>query len=486
MSEPIKAPRLLEKSVVPMSPSIGDLGMGVHFLPRADKILRHLAASADEREYQRMIDTEDAISSAIEQRVSGLLEDGWEFLPGRADSRNAQMFADFAGAFLKAPEIKFPIVLREMLEAIFLGWRPCETLWHLRKYEGSVRLVPKRIICHDPWRFRFTVDGDLALIHRSQLQIRLFRLDQPVERLRWQIATAGSTKTPYGKSWLQRMWLLWFVAKEFSKMSEKAISRALGVFRAKRTGGHAKLRGSDSTVLQSLPGELVKAMEILDSNGVLVELSDYSLDSLDLKVDLVGNLETLWKYFDDKFRIGIVGQTLTSSQGKIGSQALGREHRKVLESFWRADGRQLTAWMATLLQVMIDSNWGEQAPDEYPVFALRAFSKPNLPGVALYLNAGGKVDARRFAEELNVPAIFDESEDDVVLQRVPGSGEITMPGSERDEGRERRPTARAADDSRQASLVDGLLSGEGIGPSAVQTLYEGAVSRLLADNRDPD
>lgn len=479
MAEPLTRTAFLQKKVAPMSPAVP----GSSFMPRADLVLRHLAQAADEREYQRMIDTETAISSAIAQRITGLLEEGWEWAPGRTGSRTAEQLAEFLGAFMADPELHLSTVLREMLETIFLGWRPCETIWKIEPFDGAQRLVPSQIICHEPWRFRFTVDGKLALLKSGMVSMAtLYDLDDPVNALKWQVLTAGTTLTPYGRSWLQKMWLLWFVRHEFTKMSDKAIARSLGIFKAKylSTGIGDTVPGTAAQITE----ELQKVFKVLDASNVLVELSGWSLESVEFKTDMVGNMEKLFRYYDDQFRIGIVGQTLTSSQGQRGSQALGRVHAKVLEGFQRSDGRQLQVWMNILARRMVDANFGTPDPRDYPTFLLRAFSRPDLEATGLAYNMGGAIDGKKFAERLNVPVNFDPATGDVVWQRQPGDQEVTMPATQA-LTTETRPTARAADDNRQASAIEVLAAG-GLGPKGVADLYRGVTADLLRANPDPE
>jgi hypothetical protein len=478
MAEPLKRLEFLGKRVLPQSPQIP----GSAFMPRADHVLRHLAQASDEREYQRMIDTETSISSAIDQRITGLLEEGWEWAPGASGSTLAHAHADFVGSFTSDPDLRLATVLREMVETIFLGWRPCETIWKVEPWGGAPRLVPSRIICHEPHRFKFTTDGKLAMTQTGGLAMAmLFDLEDPTVALKWQIATAGSTRSPYGRSWLQKMWLLWFVRHEFAKMTDKAIARALGVFRAKYTAG--KLGESVPGSVAQITDELSKVFSVLDANNVLVELSGWSLEAVDFKTDLVGNLDTLFRYYDDQFRIAIVGQTLTSSQGQRGSQALGRVHQQVLAGYQRSDGRQLQVWMNTLARRMIEANFGPQDPRDFPSFTLRMFSRPDLEATAMFYNMRGPIDGAKFAERFNVPALLKPAADDFVLLRGE-SEEVTMPGTQTaNDTTKRQPSARS-DVGNQVSAIHRIASSE-LGPAGVDELYRSTVDALLRENPDP-
>ena len=112
---------LLQKRIPPTTPQ-GLATIGGRMLPRDDVVLTQLALS-DEREYQKMFDTAVSVSSAVEQRINGLLEHGSEVVVGDSGSPEAEMLRDFSIRFLKGIP-HWHTLQREMLMSVYYGWRP--------------------------------------------------------------------------------------------------------------------------------------------------------------------------------------------------------------------------------------------------------------------------------------------------------------------------------------------------------------------------
>lgn len=465
MSEPLRSrPRTLARRSVPLSPNLP----GAEFIPRADRVLRHMAMYSDEREWRRMYDSTDAISSAWRQRQQHLLRDGWEICEGDSGSARANELRDFVASVFAQKSLRWPTLLVELLDVIWLGWRPIEIEWGSVDWQGVARWAPVKLTAHDPERFQFGIDGETLVYKPTGAEPNglVWKLDQlPPSFL---VPSYGSSRSPYGRSWMSAHWLLWFVANEFRKMTSVGIKRALGIFKATKGSGTIK----DAIALSEtvVDDNLRAILKMLDQNSVIVEASGWSLDHL-ATINMGSEMREFWDQFDRAFRVGIVGQTLTSQMDRAGgSFAAAKVHDKTLDSYVAADGRQLSSWFSDLITPLIDLNFGPQAPEDYPVWRAKSLRQIDLEATRLAWEMGAPIDAGRIAQN-GVPIVPpDEMSQRHVLQKV------AMPAPDQIAPTSVPATARARlDDPRQVRAD--------LSPELAKLI--GAAAREILDDPDP-
>ncbi|HST08319.1 MAG TPA: hypothetical protein VLJ83_09105, partial [Gemmatimonadaceae bacterium] len=267
-------PPVLAKDIAPLINGVmypgSQYGNGAMYYPRTDPVLSNLVGS-DEREFARMIRTSSAISGAITQRKRGLSSQGYRVVKGKSRSAAASLLREWAEAFIAAIP-RFPILRMEVLDAIYYGWRPVELQWSSDdfRFKGRPQIGLKNAVAHDPWHFIFTIERELSFAATYQ-----GGTDPIEDPLRFMVATAGSTQSPYGKSELQNLWLLYFVAKQFEKMSGIAMQRALGLLKAVRKSSPGSITPAPSSAV--IDSELRGVLDKLNSNNILVESQNYSL-----------------------------------------------------------------------------------------------------------------------------------------------------------------------------------------------------------------
>lgn len=479
----------LEKGGVAPADQHGLNYLGVNVLQKNDPVLMYLALS-DEREYDKMITTDIAISAAIEQRVNGLVSQGWEIVAGESQSPRALELADFVKAqFDSIPH--FGTLRREMLRAIFYGWRPALIDWTSEfEHKGRPYFGIARIRAQKPWHYEFTADGDLLFTGGMK----------PVllpDRLQWFAATAGSTDNPYGDAWLRRVWMLYFVSKKFEKMSAQAIQRSLGIIKAKQAGGTAgALAGSKQ---DKVAGELGQILDRLNSHNILMELNGWSLEFI-TDVEMTDSYQKVVELFDTKKRQAIVLQNLTSEIKGFGSRAAATEHMDILKSVWLSDAEEECGWYDDgVIKPVVAINFGQVDPEDMPHFKSSVFSKPDIDDVKAYFDMSGQIDGRRLAKALNIPAHFEDDDSPVVLEKQ-GPSELLMrlqDGGGRREDEEppfqKKPdrAQRTASDpeagaaSADASIDRMLAELEGEVGDELRSYYDTFAEKVTAGNSDP-
>jgi hypothetical protein len=419
MTEPLTNPSprqiaRLKKNVSPTTQT-SISGIGSDILQNNDPVLLYLALS-DEREYERMIETDSAISGAIEQRINGLTAQGWEVEIGMSQSAEARKYADFMEqVFLRMR--RFGTLRREVLRSIYYGWRPVWLDWTTEfDFDGRPHFAVEFCRAKPPWEYEFTVAGDL--VFTGQIQPIVY--SDPVDKLHWMICTAGTTDSLYGHSWLRRLWMLFFLSKKFEKMSAQAMQRALGIVKAKQQGGQLGGLGGRLTETpkeEEVIAEIAKVMKALNAHNVLMETQGWSLEFI-TDVGLTEAHDKMMSHFDTKKRQAIVLQNLTSEIKGFGSRAAAETHAEILRSVWISDATEESDWYTEgLILPMLQLNFENVRPQDVPRFRSGVFSRPDQEETRLAYEMGLPIDGRRLAHSWRVPAALPEDGSDVVLEK---------------------------------------------------------------------
>lgn len=466
----------VEKDIGPGSPL--SLRMTGTALPKDDPVLVYLALS-DERAYRQMITANDAIGSAIRQRATLLLGEGSE-VQAADDSVRAGELKDAAVAFLAGIQ-SWHQVQHDLLHAIWYGWRPSFVAWEPSlRVGGRAFWGARKVRVFDPWLFHQTHDG--ALIARDGGRDAVY--DSPEDQLVWWTSRYGSTVSPYGRSQLQGLWLLHFLGQRWSKISGQAMSRLLGLPKATRKSASGALpasKGAESRAAlreEDLGKELAQVLAMLESNNLLVELSEWSLDVIQMP-GVSTDLVKITEHFNERFRIAILGQNLTSKVVE-GSFAAAQTHNAILRSYLRDDAKWLAGVVNDdLLRRFFAINFPDAEPQLLPRWR-PAILEPeaNLEATRLYWSMGGVVDAGAYARRFGVPAA---DEPGAVLQRPQQLGGLAVGGVPRAaEARSRAiPTTGDDDlDSATGAAVDQAAE-------VLSRHYRDLVDRFERANPDP-
>lgn len=417
----------LRKNVAP-SPLPGSGIAGLPTLPKEDPVLLYLAQS-DEREYEKMRQTDIAISSAIEQRITGLVSKQSEIVEGPAGTAMSKRLRNFAITMMKNIP-NFTILRQEVLLAIYYGWRPVSLEWTSDlEFEGRPFWGIKKAVAKKPWNYEFVVQQTPQgqELHLAEVGVagNVIVYDKPLDKLRWMICTSGSTETPYGESFLRRLWMLHFISRTFEQMGAKAMQRALGVIKASQQGSVTGQLGA-AAVDSKIESDLKTILDRLTANNILMETQGWQLDFVDAG-NLPKNHNEMMGYFNNLKRIAIVGQNLTS-EVKGGSFAATREHSTILESFFQTDAMVEASWYNDqMILPALEFNFGTLDPNEVPRWKSKIFSEPDLDATKAFFDMGGTVDGRRLATALQVPALFEVGPEDVPLSRFDPRNNGSLP-----------------------------------------------------------
>ena len=107
----------------------------------------------------------------------------------------------------------------------------------------------------------------------------------------------------------------------------------------------------DEETLNTKAAELTETLSQLDTHGVVVITDAIEIEPLNTSGSSRDFKEAL-TYYDEQLSKIILGQTLTSGQGNVGSYALGKVHYQVREDLVRLDRKQLVRNLNAILSVV--------------------------------------------------------------------------------------------------------------------------------------
>jgi phage gp29-like protein len=299
-----------------------------------------------------------SLQSYLGTRELAVAGTDWELVfPGETKktkrTRGARQKA-FIYEALREPTVEFEKLIAHLTGAIYPGWAVAETV---TRKDSRGRIVPRRFILQPARRFGFRND-DSKLVwrdnHTSQQDVD-FQADWPGRFLVAQPRITGDAPQREGlgrvTNWasLFRNWTI----GDWLKLAEIAWKPwRIGKFKIKSNK-------DDRLALE-------RALAKLTTSGV-ASLSE----NVDLQIAWPGGTATsskpthseLCDYLGREMAKAILGQTLTSDSGKVGSQALGKVHNEVRHDILEFDAR----WVASvitrdLIAPLVRANFGASSP----------------------------------------------------------------------------------------------------------------------------
>lgn len=344
-----------------------------------------------------------------EMAVSGL---DWELVyPGetKRKRRSSRMRGAKERKFVEAclrnhPE--FDILRAHLAGAPYLGYSVAETIWG---YNGT-HLLPKHFVCHNARRFGFR-DTDGAFVYRDRNSAKQVELQTtwPDKFIVSQPRVNGDVPCREGLvrnlMWLAlfRNWTLGDLLK-LAEMSWKPWRR--GVFN----------KGASAIDIEKLKS-ILRGMV---SSGVAVHS-----DQVQVHTEWAGGAKgggqgsgshiSLFDLCGREMSKATLGQTLTTDQGTVGSQALGAVHNEIRGNIKVADAKHLAGVLNRfLIEPMVRLNFGPTAPvpclrfvtDEIADMVAVANALEKLSGPSVKM----RIPANWARDELGIPDPEDGEE----------------------------------------------------------------------------
>lgn len=350
------------------------------------------------------------LQSVLATREQALTALEWQLvIPGQdAESTRGLRQIRFARQAL-GDACNFQRAVAHLSGAFFHGYAVTEILWD----KAGGKLVPVDFVNHAPRRFGFNLTTG-KFIWRDQTTTHdgvdfvekwpnKFIVSQP--RVNGDVPCREGLVRVLMWAGLFRNWTL----GDWLKLGEIA-------WKPWRTGEYVKGASEEDI------SNLVEVLERMSSSGVAVVP-----ETTKLKVEWAGggqggSKSTHSELFDvvgREMSKAVLGQTLTTESGKVGSQALGKVHADVRKDILEADARHLEEVITRdIIAPLVRLNFGPTAP--IPRFLFLTEDATNLlefsAGVKNLAEAGLRVPQKWVRDQAGIP---DPEEGEEVLGDLP-------------------------------------------------------------------
>jgi len=358
-------------------------------LPNMDKIVRYESSDQSVRVYHKLM--HDAhVESVTSVRAAAVVAREWRVEPGD-DSSEAQRMADFVSQVIGQIDLFDQFRRLVLARGTVIGFSPAEILWEYS--EGDVWI--NKILHRQEYRFKFGAGGEMFLLTKDN---RVEGEELPPRK--FVVYNYPGTDNPYGDGLGQKLYW-WELFKRYDIRNWVQFNERFG----------------DPTVIGKYPTEISPAdrtnLETVLDEGVQRQSSilipeDVEIELLEAqRYGSVSSFEKLSRFCDKQISKAVLGQTLTSDSGEVGSYALGQVHNLVREDLRDMDiDLESYCHNAGWIRWLTDYNFGAQPRGRYPRLWIEKQDPEDLDKRILrdkiIYDMGKKYPGRYFEEEFGV------------------------------------------------------------------------------------
>ena len=229
-----------------------------------------------------------------------------------------------------------------LMDAILKGFSVGEVMWKTDRD----RIVPDRVIMRDQRRFRFDIDYVLHLLTYSNM---LVGEDLPPRKF---VTHAFGAKdgSPYGLGIGSRLyWYVFFKRQDIgfwlAFLDKYGMPTAMGKYPPQSS--------------EDLKQKLLDALNAIAQDTAVIIPEGMAAELLEsARTGDNSGFETLARYMDEQIAEIVLGETLTTNVGSVGSKAAGQVHNDVRLELTQADAELLAASLnRTLIPWIVDLNF---------------------------------------------------------------------------------------------------------------------------------
>jgi len=371
----------------------------VRTLPDPDPVLRKMGRGITA--LQELL-TDSHLESVWSIRCAATSGAEWFMEPGD-DSSGSKEFADAFAEELKDMDI--PRIIEEMMDAVAFGYSPLEVLWTLKEKKWGI----SNIVGKPPQWFEFNQENKLVLksgaIATEELPENRFLLCQH----------RPSYANPYGvKVFSKCFWPVTFKKNGF---------RWWTVF-VEKYGGSFAFGKYPPNASEAFKKELLESLEymVADAVAIMPEGAEITITSA---ADKKGSSDVHHSYIqaaNQEISKAVLGQTLTTEVGDVGSFAAAKAHDLVRGDLAAADRRRISAAFNRLAAVYTFYNFGaDAAPPQFQFVKDEDLQTPRAERDTKLHTLGWRPKKEYFIKE------YGMQEDDFDLASEPSGGD-SFPG----------------------------------------------------------
>ena len=409
-------------------PTLGSK-LGIETAENPDAVVKKKGLKA----YEAMERKDAHYASVLQTRKLSLLGKGYEIQPASEDPRDVEI-ADFVRWNFEHMRGSFRQDLIEILDALGKGFSLSEIVYTLAErgpYKGKVLL--KALKAKDQQYFGFALDDfdnilDDGIVQNSLISHGL-RLSSVLSDK--QLTTLASSQRDSANRKLPRLKFIHFA---FNSRAENPYGRGLaGVcywYSWFKTEGGFKFwlvfleKFGSPTVTVSVSKEasdpdrkkvktILKALQ--QETGIVLP-EGFELKLLEAARHGDAGYDRLIEVCNAEISKAVLGQTLTTEQGRRGARSLGQVHQEVLHNLLQFDGEALEATInEQAVERLVDFNYADV--EDYPAFRIplkpRREIVPFTQSLEGLVRMGTRIPERYVHDELDIPVPAD---DEPVLQ----------------------------------------------------------------------
>lgn len=303
----------------------------------------------------RQLSYDSHVDSCMTSRYTGLVSNEWDIgtsSSNRTDIKAADFVKDY---FYNSHDLAIDDLIRYIHQTIYFGYGVTE---NLTKRDGIYRIYDKIIGLPPEW---FSFDNDNKLLFLSK---NIFT-GEPVDMAKVNLLQYNATyQNPYGEGKFARIYYPVGVKKILFKYGANFAEKFGSVFMYVVSNNIDERRKYDT--LNMLTNMIQSGVGVVEGGDDLRTINIEKGGSSSLYTNFIGLCNA-------EISKAILGQTLTTEQGDIGSQALGKVHYQVRNEIIESDKKFITRYMNQYIRQLVDLNF---SVNTYPEF--RFFDKEDI------------------------------------------------------------------------------------------------------------
>ena len=356
---------------------------------------------------EHMLKTDAHLSSVLQTRKRAVISldrriVGQNEEDGKEDKIAAFVREEFAGIQ------NFSAKLYDMLSALEVGFSIVEVIWKQRA-DGKIGIEDLKARCQDI--FVFDKDNNLRLLTKEAPLEGI-----PVPERKFLVFTFDPKYgNPYGTSLLQQVYWPWFFKKHGIKFWAIFVEKfAIPTVVARIPEGVSE---EDEEKVKRFIEKIKVATGVTVPEGIIFDLLEAN------KKGTVQTYNDFINFMNAEISKGILGQTLTTQEGKVGSYALAKVHENVRLDILEADADFLASVINDqLIRWLVD--WNFPNVESYPKFEIITEYGEDLEHEAKVLkhiyDMGLEIPKKYLYKKFGIPQ--PEKDEEVVVKKGGGGG----------------------------------------------------------------
>lgn len=348
-----------------------------------DKILREKAISIA---VYKNLTYDSHVDSCISSRESGLLSNEFDIFIGSKESNDLKKRDFIIDVFKNNEKIEILSLIRYIQHVVYWGYGVTE---NLIKKDGSY-LIFDKIVGLPPEYFGFSIDNELVFFSKQNpTEGEIVEMDKVTL-----IQYRANYSNPYGEGKFARIFFPTGVKKLLFKYASDFAEKFGSIFLYAVTNQTDEQK--KKKILEMLYNMLQYSVGVLNSGEELKTVDVNKSTTSAFYTDLINLCNA-------EISKSILGQTLTTEQGVVGSQSLGNVHFQVRQEIIEQDKKFVTQYINKYIKKLIDLNFSDnKVYPEFRFYEEDLFQKDRAERDRIFFDMGIRFNPDYYCEIYNL------------------------------------------------------------------------------------